>query len=246
MQFWPQEIVAEFAADWRPGPEAATEEVAIYQSGWIGQMGQRISDAIEFQTTALLWWGCWRAGGLMLIGIALFKLGVFSAERSRRFYIGLTVPAVVVGLPMVLYGVQRHFQNEWDATYSFFTGTVFNYWGSILVSLGYTGAVMLVAKVGAMQALTRRLAAVGRMALSMYLLQSIICTTIFYGHGFGLYGRVERIGQIGIVAAVVILQLWLAPLWLGRFRFGPFEWLWRSLTYLRLQPMRLTRSGSAP
>jgi uncharacterized protein len=246
IQFWPQEAVAQFAANWRPGAEAVAEEVAIYQSGWIGQMGQRISDAIEFQTTALLWWGCWRAGGLMLIGVALFKLGVFSAERSRRFYIGLTVPALLVGIPMVLYGMHRHFQNEWDATYSFFTGTVFNYWGSILVSLGYTGAVMLVVKAGAVRALTRRLATVGRMALSMYLLQSIICTTLFYGHGFGLFGRVERVGQIGIVAGIVVLQLWLAPLWLDRFRFGPFEWLWRTLTYMRPQPMRLTRSGSAP
>jgi uncharacterized protein len=246
MQFWPQEIVAEFAGDWRPGAEAVAEQVAVYRSGWIEQLGLRIPEAIEFQTTALLWWGCWRAGGLMLIGVALFKLGVFSAERSRRFYIGLIVPALLVGLPMVLFGVHRHFEAEWDATYSFFTGSVFNYWGSILVSLGYVGAVMLVARAGALRGLTRRLAAVGRMALSMYLLQSIICTTLFYGHGFGLFGRVQRVGQIGIVAAIVILQLWLAPLWLDRFRFGPFEWMWRTLTYLRSQPMRLTRSGSAP
>ena len=85
----------------------------------------------------------------------------------------------------------------------------------------------------------RPLAAVGRMALSMYLLHSIICTTIFYGHGLGLFGRVERIWQLAIALAVIALQLWIAPLWLRRFRFGPFEWLWRTLTYMRPQQMRV-------
>jgi uncharacterized protein len=238
MQFWPQAALTDFVSDWRPGAEMVAHQVAVYQSGWVEQMALRVPEAVEFQTMAFLLWGFWRAGGLMLIGIALFKLGVFSAERSRRFYLSLIVPALLVGLPAIIFGVYRHFEADWDATYSFFTGTVFNYWGSILVSLGYVGAVMLIVRAGTLKPLTQRLAAVGRMALSMYLLQTIICTTIFYGHGFGFFGRVERLGQITIVAVMVLLQLWLAPLWLSRFRFGPFEWSWRSLTYLRLQPMR--------
>jgi uncharacterized protein len=76
------------------------------------------------------------------------------------------------------------------------------------------------------------------MALTNYLVQSILCTTIFYGHGLGLYGRVERVGQVGIVVAIWVLQLVISPIWLRHFRFGPFEWLWRTLTYFRLQPMR--------
>ncbi len=86
--------------------------------------------------------------------------------------------------------------------------------------------------------LTGLLADVGRMALTNYLLQTIICTTIFYGHGLGLFGRVERVGQIAIVAGVWVVSLVVSPLWLRRFRYGPFEWAWRSLTYGRRQPMR--------
>ena len=79
------------------------------------------------------------------------------------------------------------------------------------------------------------------MALSCYLLQTIICTTIFYGHGFGLYGSVNRVGQAFVVLVVWIALLWLCPFWLKRFRFGPFEWLWRSLTYMEFQPLGAAR-----
>ena len=86
--------------------------------------------------------------------------------------------------------------------------------------------------------LVRALAATGQMAFTNYLLQTVICTTIFYGHGFGFFGKVERLGQILTVLAVWIILLQISTLWLGRFRFGPAEWLWRSLTYRKAQPMR--------
>ena len=76
------------------------------------------------------------------------------------------------------------------------------------------------------------------MALTNYLMQSVICTLVFYGHGLGLFGRVPRTSQLAIVGALWALQLTVSPLWLRQFRFGPLEWLWRSLTYWRLQPMR--------
>ena len=82
-----------------------------------------------------------------------------------------------------------------------------------------------------------RLAATGRMAFTNYLMQTVICTTLFYGHGFGLYGFVERWGQFFIVLAIWLLQLFWSPLWLRYFQFGPAEWFWRSLTYLRPQPI---------
>jgi uncharacterized protein len=114
----------------------------------------------------------------------------------------------------------------------------FNYWGSLFVALGWVGVVMLFCQGWPGSGLYRSLAATGQMALTNYLMQTFICTTLFYGHGFGLYGRVERTGQILIVFAIWAGQLLWSPWWLARFRFGPFEWLWRSLTYWRLQPMR--------
>jgi uncharacterized protein len=76
------------------------------------------------------------------------------------------------------------------------------------------------------------------MALTNYLLQTLICTFIFYGHGFGLFGQLERSQQILVVFGVWALQLIISPLWLSYFRFGPAEWVWRSLTYWKLQPMK--------
>jgi len=121
-----------------------------------------------------------------------------------------------------------------------------NYWGSILVALGWVGVVMLFCQRESGSILRRSLAATGQMALTNYLMQTVICTTIFYGHGFGLFGSVERTGQILIVFGVWAAQLLWSPWWLARFRFGPFEWLWRSLTYLKLQPMRLAANAAAP
>ena len=111
--------------------------------------------------------------------------------------------------------------------------------GSLGVSLGYIALVMLVAKSGRWPQVIRPLAAVGRTALSNYLFQTIAATFIFYGHGLGLFGQVERTGQLLIVFAIWAVQLTLSTLWLRRFRFGPAEWLWRSLTYGRWQPLRV-------
>ena len=83
-----------------------------------------------------------------------------------------------------------------------------------------------------------------RLALTNYLMHSLICTTIFYGYGLGLFGTVNRTGLVGVVLAIWVLQLIVSPIWLAHFRFGPAEWVWRSLTYWRLQPTR--RTAPAP
>jgi len=88
------------------------------------------------------------------------------------------------------------------------------------------------------------LAPAGRMALTNYLLQSVICTTIFYSYGFGLYDKVGPAACIILTILVYMIQVPLSIWWLKRFQFGPMEWLWRSLTYWRVQPMRKELSGS--
>ena len=78
------------------------------------------------------------------------------------------------------------------------------------------------------------------MALTNYLTQTILCTFVFYGHGLGWFQQTDRLGQMLVVLSVWLLQLIWSPIWLRHFRFGPFEWLWRSLTYAQLQPLRRT------
>ena len=82
------------------------------------------------------------------------------------------------------------------------------------------------------------MSAMGRMALSNYLSQTLICTTLFYGHGFGLFGRVERWQQLLVALGILTAQMIISALWLRSFRYGPMEWFWRSLTYRRVQSMR--------
>ena len=76
------------------------------------------------------------------------------------------------------------------------------------------------------------------MALSNYLLQSLVCTTIFYSYGLGLFGSVGRAAGLVLAVVIYLAQLAFTGWWLKHFRFGPMEWLWRSLTYGKCQPMR--------
>ena len=237
MQFWPAEEVQKMQQMWKPDTEHLAIELNAYRGGWQQQMLHRVPASFEFETIFFLFF-FWKPAGVMLLGMALYKWGALSAKRSAKFYWSLVAAGALGGIPLVLYGVQRNEAAGWSMEWSFFHGQHYNYWGSVLVSLGYLGMVMLLCKSGALSWLTARLAAVGQMAFSEYLLQTFICTTIFYGHGFGYFGSVERSGQILIVLAVWAVQLVVSPLWLRHFRFGPFEWLWRSLTYRCLQQFR--------
>ena len=235
---WTEEARSVFTQEvWQPTPEMIEAELAAYRGGWLDQQPVRSARALEFETFALISWGLWRAGGLMLIGMALFRRGVFSAECSPRFYAALIAVAVAIGLPLEAYGIATDFARGWPV-WSFFVGAQFNYWPSIVVSLGYVAVVMLACRTSALRALTRPLAAVGRAALTNYLLQTILCTALFYGHGLGWFGCVDRVGQVGVVAAVWTVQLVASSLWLRRFAFGPAEWAWRSLTYGVRLPLR--------
>jgi len=242
MPYWPPEAVEQVEVEWwAPPSEAVQTELDAYRGGWSEQQVVRAPTAIYMQTNHFLTETMWRAGGLMLIGMALFKLGIFGAARSREFYLRMMSLGFGLGLPIVIFGVLYCSDHGWDIRSAFFGGGQFNYWGSLFFAAGWIGLVMLACQKESMIRITRPLAAVGQMALSCYLLQTIICTTIFYGHGLGLYGSIGRVGQTLIVLAVWAALLLFCPFWLKHFRFGPFEWVWRSLTYMKLQPMRSNR-----
>lgn len=239
MPWWPPGQVEQMNDEWwQPPPEIVTKENAAYRGLWSDQQAYRGPGTLFMQTFVLLTSMIWRCGGLMLIGMALFKLGYLSADRDDSSYIKLAAFGVFVGLPLIIGGVAYREASGWDVRTAFMGGSQFNYWGSIPVALAWIAAVMLVCRNGLMPRLTSALAKVGRMALSCYLLETIICTTLFYGHGLGLYGRVERTGQLAITLSVWALLIVFCPWWLVRFRFGPFEWLWRSLTYWTIQPLQ--------
>lgn len=221
-----------------PGPEEIAADVEAYRGSYADILRHRAPVVASFQFEALPFFAFWRTGGLMLIGMAMLKLGVLSGNAGAAFYRRLAVAGYATGLPLAAASGFNAWAHDFDALYMLRIGQLPNYVASILVALGHIGAFMLLTGSGRFPSFIARCAATGRMALSNYLLQSLVMTSIFYGYGLGLYGQVSRVGQMAMAAALIGLQLWLSPWWMARFRFGPVEWAWRSLTYGRLQPLR--------
>jgi uncharacterized protein len=222
--------LAAWRAEWMPRPEIINLEIAQYRGGWAEQMAQRVPAALENQTVSFLTRLLWQMTGLMLMGMGLFKLGVLSAARSRAFYLRMATLGFGAGILLIALGLGRSYTTKWDVLDFVLVSEQLHYWGNLFVALGWVALVMLLCQRG--WAL-RSVAAVGRMALTNYLLQSVICTTIFYGHGFGLFGRVERAGQFAIVVGIWAFQLLASSIWLRYFAVGPVEWLTRWLVFKR-------------
>lgn len=217
--------------------KAWNKEVAVHRGGYIGIVKDRALPMLISHIVDLIIVVPFFAGGRMLLGMGLMKLGVFSASRSTRFYAAMAAMGYGIGLPLMVFDASQLIEHRFSGMYELHGGMLYNVFGSVIVALGHVGAVMLIIKSGAIEWLTRRLAAVGRMALTNYLTHSIVCTTLFYGYGFGLYATIPRTGLAAIVLAIWTFQLIASPIWLRHFRYGPAEWLWRSLTYWRVQPL---------
>jgi uncharacterized protein len=226
----------------KPDPEKRAkkfqEEIETYRGGYWGIVKDRAKELWIGQTIGFILGGFLFAGGRMLIGMGLMKLGVFSAERSRSFYIKMMAWGYGIGLPLEAIGAWQAVRADFGFDFYWNGGFFFNFFSSLIIALGHVGMIMLIYQSGAIPWLTQRLAAVGRMALSNYLTHSIVCTLIFYGYGLGYFATMDRISMMMVVLSIWIAQLVLSPIWLEHFRYGPAEWLWRSLTYWKWQPMR--------
>ena len=110
--------------------------------------------------------------------------------------------------------------------------------GRLRMAAGYLGLVVLLTKFDVLKKLKSALAAVGRMALTNYLMHSLIALFIFTGAGLALVGQLGRAQLYLIVLAIFVFQLVLSPWWLRHYLFGPVEWLWRTLTYGKRPPMK--------
>tara|TARA_R110002073_G_scaffold163243_3_gene319284 strand:+ start:1737 stop:2924 length:1188 start_codon:yes stop_codon:yes gene_type:complete len=216
--------------------EISAASVTSHQAGYLAQLPDNAMTAAGAQFASLIIFGG-RIIGVMLVGMALFKNGFLSASLKFPTYFAIGVPSLLFGLALSAWSSEHALatnfalETAWQTTGS-------NYVGSLFVALGYAAAIMVICKSGWLGWLVHVFAATGRMAFTNYLTQTLIMTFIFVGApGLGLFGTVERIDQAKLVLLVWALQLIWSPLWLHRFRFGPFEWAWRSLTYGRLQPL---------
>jgi uncharacterized protein len=115
--------------------------------------------------------------------------------------------------------------------------------GAPALTFFYAGVIVLLARRERWHRLLAPLGAAGRTALTGYVAQTVVCVLLFYGFGLGLFGRVGPAGVVVLTVLVFAGQVFVSIWWLRYFRFGPLEWLWRSLTYRRMQPFRVGQAG---
>ena len=223
-----------------PPREWLMDEIAAMLGPWTEQVRWRwehLGGALNFlkavgvETLAAMLFGMWayRSG---------FITGDWERVRYRRMAIVCLAIAWTAYLALGLNTIVQGFDQQWV----YFASIVATVPFRIIGTIGYAALIILVLRPGGW--LTERLAAVGRAAFTNYLGTSILVTFIFYGWGLGQFARWDR-ATIYIVPPLIwaIMLLWSKP-WLDRFRYGPLEWLWRSLSRLQLQPMRKRVAGA--
>jgi uncharacterized protein len=238
ISYWPEETLQSTLQSWQPDAHTLDHYLLAYRGGWLEQMEVRVPGNLFMQTGWFFMQTFWRVMSMMLLGMALFKWKILSAERSKGFYLRMTLWGLLIGFSLSVTGVILNFNKQWSMEFSMFLGKHFNYVGSVGTALGYVGLVMLICNSVSFNGFKNAFAKVGRMAFTNYILMTLICTFIFYGHGLGLFGSVERKFQALMVVGIWIGMMIISPLCMRWFRFGPLESLWRSLTYGRWQPLK--------
>jgi uncharacterized protein len=233
----PDEERAKEAEIFMPTREQAQQQLTTMLGSYTGVVAHRAPFVFMTQTMFFALFFLWRCGGMMLLGMALYKAGFLDGRRPMGTYATVAALAIPGGLALAWWGAAELERVSFAMPTRAYLD-VWNYVGAAFASIGYAAALILLVKRQALSAIRRALAAVGQMALSNYLFHSIVTSIVFLGWGFGFAGRLDYAGQLAFVAAVWLVQLIVSPLWLARFRFGPAEWLWRSLTYGQRQPMR--------
>ena len=175
---------------------------------------------------------------MMVVGMALYKLGILEGKRELTFYTSMMWIGFSLGLVINAYEVWACVKSEMDVLV---TGPIFRptyHLGRLCMAFGYLGLILWMIKLNWIESFRARLAGVGRMALTNYLMHSLFGLLIFSGAGLGLIGALSFAELYLVVLLIWVFQLVLSPWWLKRFYFGPVEWLWRWLTYLKLPKMR--------
>lgn len=181
----------------------------------------------------------WDVLPMMLLGIALYRLKVITAELSYRAYLIMILFGYGIGLSINYVETITVLNDHFSVPSMLKAGLTYPF-GRIAMAMGHIGVVMIFCKSNFLVFLKKGMAAVGKMALTNYITHSVTCAIIFTGVGFSMYGKMQRYELYYVVVSIWLFQLIVSPIWLSYFRFGPLEWLWRSLTYQKMQPFRKT------
>jgi uncharacterized protein len=196
------------------------------------------NETADLEVSVSYYW-IWDSLVFMFLGMAFFKTGVLTGTASLRIYWWMTIGGLALGL-LLNYAFMQQWIGARFNTYIYSRDVAGNYYEitRVLRSIGLFGLIMLMYRSGWFNWFFGLMRPVGQMAFTNYLMQSILCGLFFYGIGWGMFGRLQRHEIYYVVGVVWLLEIIWSHLWLRYFRFGPFEWLWRSLTYWKRQPMK--------
>ncbi|RYY15980.1 MAG: DUF418 domain-containing protein [Chitinophagaceae bacterium] len=214
----------------------AAKEVAEFRKGYFSLMAYMKKVNVEIQTNVFYNNYFYDVLAFFFFGMALFKLGVLTGERSLQFYMLMSLIGYAIGLTLSYLILRASVDVKFDRSY-LADKLFFDFYDEkrLFLCLGHVGLIMTVYKLRFADWLFRILAPVGQMAFSNYLMQSIICTLIYNGYGLKWFDAMQRYQIYFVVAGIWIFQIIFSNIWLRYYRFGPFEWLWRSLTYWKKQ-----------
>jgi uncharacterized protein len=217
----------EAKADFQTPPAKVQEEVKAITGGYASAF-IHTAKKNSFAQSWFMYRYFFDIFGMMLIGMGLFKMGVLTLEKPKRFYVSLVVIGYGIGLAVNIYETRWILDRGFSAIA--FSQTNISYdLGRLAMTMGHLGALLLFVRSGLLPRFRRALASVGQMALTNYLTHSAVCGLIFIGLGF--YNQFERHELYYIVFAIWAAQLVFSPWWLKHYRMGPVEWVWRYLTY---------------
>ena len=212
-------------------------DVAFYRGPYADIVKYRLTKEMFTPFTSVFSFG-WETVGLMLIGMALYKTGFLTGAWPVARYRKWAIICFGIGVPPLLLLAKAQIDSGFDATTVFGAFIAFSMPFDVLLAIGWAALVIWLVKTGGALSLQVRVAAAGRMAFTNYLATSVLMTALFYGWGFGLFGRLDRIALwLPVLGMWGLMLAWSKP-WLDRFHFGPLEWLWRSLSRGGMQPMR--------
>jgi uncharacterized protein len=216
-------------------PDALARNLALFRGGYGGIVHERMTDERLTPLLNLILFGP-DTLALMLLGMAGLKSGFLTGAWDRRLYVKIAWIGIGTGAIAEAAIAMWTIHSGFSPTAIFADYMLVSSPFRLLMAGGYAALIVLLARRGG--AHVRRIAAAGRAAFTNYLGTSLVASAIFYGYGLGLYGRLDRF-QAWLAAPLLWLLIlaWSKP-WLDRFRYGPFEWLWRSLARGKLQPMR--------
>lgn len=220
--------------------EKTVADIRTMQTGTLAEVAARQARvSLILQTVVAANWWFLDALAMMILGMVLCRSGMLTQRLPRSRYLALIAGGFAIGLPLAAWQTWTMLAGGFHPVDVQVAKLGYDL-RRLGMALGYLGLVLLLCQAAAGHALKRALANAGRLALTNYLTQSILCALIFYGFGLGLYGQVTGYQLYFVVAAIWALQLTWSSWWLRSFRIGPFEWLWRSLIYRHPQPWRAT------